>query len=134
LRPEDQATLRKYAMTGIEPVITSVLSGVAGGSMGEAGAHLWDEFTALVQRGLGRKFASAQLPEDPAEFDADGIGSLAALLAREAEGNQEFGQELSLWLDAAVKIDAHSDVSNTILGNPSGPVVQARDIENVRFS
>jgi hypothetical protein len=121
-------------MTGIEPLITSVLSGVAGGSMGEAGAHLWDEFTTLVRRGLGRSFASAELPEDPSELGADGIGALAALLAREAEGNQEFGQELRLWLDASVKIDTHADVSNTIVGNPSGPVVQARDIQNVRFS
>ena len=83
---------------------------------------------------MGREFASAQLPENPSELDADGIGGLAALLAREADGNQEFGQELRLWLDAAVKLDAHSDVSNTIVGNPSGPVVQARDIQNVRFS
>jgi hypothetical protein len=121
-------------MTGIEPVITGVLSGVAGGSMGEAGARLWDEFTTLIRRGLGRTFASTHLPNDPADLEPGGIESLAALLARESEGNPEFGQELRLWLDETIKIDAHSEVSNTIVGNPSGPVVQARDIQNVRFS
>ncbi len=121
-------------MTGIEPLVTSVLSGVAGGSMGEAGARLCDEFTTLVRRALGRTFASTHLPEDPTDLDPDGIESLAALLARESEANREFGHELRLWLDAAVTIDSHSEVSNTIVGDPSGPVVQARDIQNVRFN
>lgn len=122
-------------MTGIEPMITNILSGVAGGSMGEAGAHLWDELTALVRRGLGRRFTSDHLPAGTSGLDIDGIGTLAALLAREAEDNQGFGRELRLWLDAAVKVvDVHSDVSNTIVGNPSGPVVQARDIQNVHFN
>lgn len=119
-------------MTGAEPVIEAVLAGIAGGSLGQAGARLWDTLASLVGRNLGDQFLTRHVPSEPTALSPAQVETLSEVLTEQMTEHPEFGSAFRSWLQEASTI-LNVGVSNTIVGDVSGNVVQARDVGNVHL-
>jgi hypothetical protein len=113
-----------------------LLSRLADGALGEAGARLWDALVRLVRRGRkpgtqGVEIVPAEVLSDLAAHPGDEARATAAgeALLRIASSDPEFAMLLRQWLaDAEQLAGGHQQGTNVIHGNVAGPVVQARDI------
>ncbi|MCZ7422970.1 hypothetical protein O7605_26045 [Verrucosispora sp. WMMA2121] len=89
------------------------------------------ELTEFLRRRFRRDAASRETVEVALrQPTADALHRLAALLEQEARRDAAFGAEFRARVAEVQTIvaDGHADVTNTVSGDVSGPVVQARDI------
>lgn len=115
-------------------ILSAALSRIADGSLGEAGAGLWQSLTALVRSTLGREIPSAALTSS-GELQAGDVSELAAFLIGEAALHPELQIALDAWLECATVEVSNVEASNVVIGNVSGSgkVVQAGRIDTVSF-
>jgi len=115
-------------------ILSAVLSRIADGSLGEAGAGLWRSLTALVKSTLGREIPSA-IVTPSGELQAGNVSELTALLVSEVAQHPELQIALDAWLQRATVEVSNVQASNAVIGDVSGSgkVVQAGRIDTVRF-
>ena len=117
-------------MDPLEPLLITALSRVAEGSLGAAGAQLWDELKRLVaKRGGDEAEAVAAFEQSAAEIRPT---ELAKALAVRAMSDPDLLLELESW-QASVVRQVDGDISNTVTGDVHGKVVQARDVGSLRI-
>lgn len=111
--------------------LTFVVSGLAGGALGEAGKESWEALLGVVRR-LGRRESSPILAAAVAGADRQiDVAGLVHALARRADADSEFAASLREWRMAAdrlVRDNGGGGDTNVISGTVYGPSVQARDI------
>ncbi|ROT32390.1 hypothetical protein [Micromonospora sp. HM5-17] len=119
-----------------DPVLTAIVSALAGGAVAELTAGSRAAFKALV-RLVRRKAAehpdaeNALLRAQQEPSDERRLAELHAMLTTAVLNDRAFAAELHrLWHEVRAGQGAGdtSQTSNTISGSVSGPVVQARDI------
>jgi hypothetical protein len=109
--------------------LTFVVSGLAGGALGEAGKESWDALLSIVRR-LGRRESRPILAAAVGADSQIDVAGLVRVLARQADADSEFAAALREWWVAADRLvrDTDSGNVNVISGTVHGPSVQARDI------
>jgi hypothetical protein len=109
--------------------LTFVVSGLAGGALGEAGKESWDALMGIVRR-LGRRESRPILAVAAGAGSQIDVAGLVRVLARQADADSEFAAALREWWVAADRLvrDTDSGNVNVISGTVHGPSVQARDI------
>lgn len=114
-------------------VLSSVLSRIADGSLGEAGVGLWRSLTGLVKSTVGREVPSAMVTPS-GELQATNVNELTAFLVGEVAQHPELQIALDAWLESAAVEVSNVQVSNAVIGNVSGSgkVVQAGRIDTLR--
>jgi hypothetical protein len=117
-------------MDALAPLLITALSRIADGSLGEAGAKLWDSLLAKLDR---TKHPGYQVSDRvvPAELDGASAADAAALLSDWAARDVLVEQSLRAWLDQVRTIS--DELTNTVIGDNHGKIVQARDIENLNL-
>ena len=111
--------------------LVSLLSKIFNGTTEKAGEQLWQSLTSVVRRLFGRNATSVEavkrLGERPG--DPDAIHALAQALVDDTSRDPQAAAQLRHWVAAAEQtIAANGDVTNTVSGEVSGNVLQARDI------
>jgi hypothetical protein len=115
-------------MDPLEPLLITALSRVGEGSLGAAGAQLWEELKSLVRK-RGDDEAVVAFEQRAAEIDP---AALAKALTLRAISDPDLHLELERW-QANVERQVDGDISNTVIGRVQGKVVQARDIGSLRI-
>jgi hypothetical protein len=117
--------------------LVSLLSKIFSGTTDKAGEQLWDSLGSVVRRLFGRQSTSVEAVKrlDERPGDADAIRALAHALVADSSRDPQAAAQLRRWLaDARQTIAMDDHVTNTVSGNVSGNVLQARDIHgNVTF-
>lgn len=116
-------------MDPLEPLLIAALSKITEGSLGAAGTQLWEELRRLVRR-------RATIDEEDVALDqplqAIDVTSFAAALSRRTLDDPDLRLELEDW-QAGVQRQVDGDISNNVIGDVHGRVVQARDIGSLRI-
>lgn len=91
-------------------VLTSLVTGVLGGTAGEPGARMWERMTTLVRGRFGRDDPTARALEqvdlvssDTQMVEAVG-GELAQRLSDSARRDPAFAAELREWMTDAARV------------------------------
>lgn len=115
--------------------LVAVLSKVLDGAAGQVGGQLWQSLTSLVKRACRHDETRTAIDALPSRAeDSAAVDQLAEALVAEARENPAADTELRRWLAETTRTLNQSNVSNTVHGNVSGNVVQARDIHgDIRF-
>jgi hypothetical protein len=134
LAPQNSAKGGIHLDPAAVSVLSPVLSRIADGSLGEAGAGLWRALTGLVKSTLGREVPSAMVTPS-GDLKAGNVDELTAFLIGEAAQNPRLHIALDEWLQRVAVEVSNIQVSNAVIGNVSGngKVVQAARIDTVRF-
>jgi hypothetical protein len=115
-------------------LLGQVLAAVTQGAAGQAGQQACTALSALVTRLLGPGSAEAGAVEAARVGNHD-PARLAGLLAERAEADSVFAGELLEWLAGAQSVLTAGGTVNTVSGQVSGTVVQARDVRGgIRLS
>ncbi len=118
-------------MDPLAPALLAVLTQIGEGSLGAAGAQLWQSLRALVKR--RDQDGGAELPQlsegVPATPD---LQSLAEALAIAAEDDSSLAGELAEWLSRARSVTVQGNVSNSVGGSVSGTVIQIGNVKSER--
>ncbi|MGC2373444.1 MAG: hypothetical protein WA484_06190 [Solirubrobacteraceae bacterium] len=133
LAPQEQHERGVHLDPAAVSVLSSVLSRIADGSLGEAGVGLWRSLTRLVKSTVGREVPSAMVTPS-GELQATNVNELTAFLVGEVAQYPEMQIALDAWLQSAAVEVSNVQVSNAVIGNVSGSgnVVQAGRIESLR--
>jgi hypothetical protein len=115
-------------------ILTTALSRIADGSLGEAGAGLWRSLTSLVKSTLGHEIPTATVSSS-GQLTAGDVPELTAFLFDQAAQHPALHTALDAWLQRAAIEVSNVQASNTIVGDVSdgGKVIQAGHIHTVRF-
>lgn len=119
-------------MDALDVALGGVLSQIANGSLGEAGARLWDSLSNVVRRTLrsGDVEMSAVL-DGP--LDESEISEVTSLLVRLSSEDPNIRRGLLAWIEEAGRVERGEVVQNTVYGSVSGKIVQARDVGSVQM-
>lgn len=113
----------------------SILSRIADGSLGEAGAGLWRSLVLLVKNKLGRELPVLPATSRP-QLEAGDVAELTEFLLDQADHRPALRIALDAWIQRAnAEISVTQTTTNTVVGNVSGAgkVIQAGHIDTVRF-
>jgi hypothetical protein len=112
----------------------SILSRIADGSLGEAGAGLWRSLVSLVKNKLGRELPVLASTSRP-QLDAGDVVELTEFLLDQADHHPALRTALDAWIQQANAEISVAQTTNTVVGgvSGSGKVVQAGHIDTVRF-
>jgi hypothetical protein len=117
--------------------LVALLSKIFNGSTEKVGEQLWNSLSSVVRRVFGRQSTSVEavkrLGERPG--DPDSIRALAQALVDDSSRDPHAAAQLRHWVAGAQRTLSEDDrVTNTVRGEVSGNVVQARDIHgNITF-
>jgi hypothetical protein len=133
LAPQEQYERGIHLDPAAVSVLSSVLSRIVDGSLGEAGAGLWRSLTGLVKSTLGREVPSAMVTPS-GELQAANVNEFTAFLVGKVAQHPELQIALDAWLQSAAVEVSNVQVSNAVIGNVSGngKVVQAGRIDTLR--
>jgi hypothetical protein len=111
--------------------LVSLLSKIFNGTTERVGEQLWDSLSSFVRRVFGRRSTSVEavkrLSERPG--DEDSIRALAQALVADSARDPQAAARLRHWVaEAEMRISQDGHVTNSMSGEVSGKVVQARDI------
>jgi len=123
---------RGEAMDGLDAVLPALLSQIASGSFGEAGARLWDSLAGLVAR-VWRSAGEGTPDVFVGSLRQGDVGAITDLLAQMAEEHPTFRKDLRAWVEEADRAGQGGIVANVVHGNVSGISIQARDIGNLQL-
>lgn len=114
-------------MDGLDTVLLTVLSRIAEGSLGEAGAGLWRRLTELARK-TGRRSTALSLPTVAPGAGSDELLALARDLSRAAAKDHALADALGGWLSDAQGLLQQQNVANLVQGDVAGSVIQAGEI------
>jgi hypothetical protein len=117
--------------------LVALLTKIFDGTTEKAGEQLWESLGSAVRRLFNRRSTSVEavkrLGERPG--DPDAIRALAQALVDDSARDPQAAAQLRHWVAAAEQTIAMDQrVTNTVSGQVSGNVLQARDIHgDIRF-
>ncbi len=120
--------------SGTASALGAILSRIADGSLGEAGAGLWSSLLSLVKNKLGRELALPPAASRP-QLQAGDVAELTEFLLAQAEHHPALLSALDAWIQRANAEISVAQTTNTVVGDVSGAgkIIQAGHIDTVRF-